>query len=980
MPESTPSGAAVLPLMTQGDALANAGRAEEAAASYARAVTVAVQAGDNEAVAMLAGNLGNLALNGGQPEQALAHYEQAVAAYRTIDDLPWAAAMLTSWGNALQDLGQLDAAIARHREAEALAASVEAHDWQGRAANNLGNVLAQQEEFAKAAEAHERALQIGEHGSDAQLVGLASRALRADLRGSAEQLEALADLLEPVQDAPGNVTSRLDALAAWRKTDDTDAQARCLARLVALLTECDQLDSAEGTSHEHLALAIRSGSAGQRTFALGQLGEIALKRGQFARALRLLHYQRDLAREPGGATDLEILALDRLASAYLGLGRINLAERCLMMLQALPDGLNMTPALRAQRLNNCALIAERRGDMAQAQVCYDSGLAGLAPDDSSSQALGLRLNLADLLRQRGDREASITQIAFVLDHSTEHPLSRAAAWIALGRQAQAEGDSATALNGFVQAASLAERLGDGPRLAQALALEGAVSLSLGDLEAGEHAAQRAVAAAEAQGVQLDDLSSVRLFASQEAPFRLLQRVLLARQRSDAALAAGERSRARALTQVLVQRQAGGRRVRDSKAALANAAFDAMMNCSGDLQGASSVTASWVRQALAKLALPNVEPEPRPLPSIDAMRAIAGQHGASLIEYSMLDDDTLCIWVVQADAVHHRPAPPRPDGALALAQQVQALLTRLADASAPVSEVEAALRSLHRWLIEPIADLLPPDALLCIVPDGALYRVPFAALLDAQNEPLVARHPLCHAPSIEVLALSREAARLLAEKGPAGPPLIVGQPSPVRLPAGFDASQTLPELVYAAQEARDIAEQLDAGKPLLGAQATHAAVLAKLPAAGLVHLAAHALLNEELPSASAVLLAAPEGADGDGALSVEQLQQQSLRASLVVLSACSTALGPVTGDGVAGFARALLVAGAPSAVVALWPLADSTTWDLMVAFYRRLAHEDDVATALQQAMLEQRQSTPDPRHWAAMVLYGQAGTRIARVAP
>ena len=94
--------------------------------------------------------------------------------------------------------------------------------------------------------------------------------------------------------------------------------------------------------------------------------------------------------------------------------------------------------------------------------------------------------------------------------------------------------------------------------------------------------------------------------------------------------------------------------------------------------------------------------------------------------------------------------------------------------------------------------------------------------------------------------------------------------------------------------------------------------------------------------------------------------------------CSSdlALGPVSGDGIAGFARALLTTGTPSAVVALWPLADASTWDLMTSFYGRLVVAgDDAATALRVAMLEQRSVTPHPRDWAAMVLYGQASTTI-----
>ena len=764
--------------------------------------------------------------------------------------------------------------------------------------------------------------------------------------------------------------------------------ARGLARLVVRCMAADRLDDAEAMACEQLAFAIRNRLAGQRTFALGQLGEIALRRGRYALALRLLNYQYDLSREPAGGAALRVEALDRLATAYVRLGRIDLAEHGLRLVAALPEGANATPALRARRLDNLGLIAVARGDTDQAELCFRAALDGLdhdgendAGDEShdSAEALDVRLHLAGLLRDRGDRERCIDQLVHVLEHGGHHPLGRAGAMLLLGRQSRDEAEPATALSFFGQAAEIARRLDDSPLLAEALTLQGETHLSTGDTASAKASALQAIAAVEAQGLRLDDATGVVLFTRQEASFRLLERVHLAQGAPEAALEAGERGRTRALLQVLIARQAGGRLVRDNKAIASSAAFDVLMDRSGRVEGVSIVSAASIRRAIDVLALPKVEPEPRPKLTVAAMQATAAEHGASLLVCSLLGGaaDEIAIWLVQADAVHHRMAPPRASGAATLADEVATLLAGLADAAAPAGALDPVLGRLHARLVAPIAGLLAVDELICIVPDGALFRLPFAALLDGEGAPLVKSHPLVYAPSVEVLALSREASRLQQDRGPAGLPLVVGAPSPVRLPAGFDGAQPLPALGYADQEARDIADVLGAGPPLLAGDATLAAVMARLPSASLAHFAAHALLDDARPQASAILLAALAGSADAAALTVAALQGLSLRASLVVLSACGTALGPVSGDGIAGFARALLAAGAPSAVVALWPLADASTWDLMTTFYDRLVRAgEDAATALRVAMLEQRSATPHPRDWAGVVLYGQAATKLS----
>ncbi|MGB5898247.1 MAG: CHAT domain-containing protein [Geitlerinemataceae cyanobacterium] len=86
--------------------------------------------------------------------------------------------------------------------------------------------------------------------------------------------------------------------------------------------------------------------------------------------------------------------------------------------------------------------------------------------------------------------------------------------------------------------------------------------------------------------------------------------------------------------------------------------------------------------------------------------------------------------------------------------------------------------------------------------------------------------------------------------------------------------------------------------------------------------------------------------GGGLLTAGEILDLKLNADLVVLSACDTGRGEITGDGVVGLSRALVTAGVPSIVVSLWKVDDAATAELM-------------------------QQHPEPSYWAAFTLIGEA---------
>ncbi|NJS35752.1 MAG: CHAT domain-containing protein [Brachymonas sp.] len=159
------------------------------------------------------------------------------------------------------------------------------------------------------------------------------------------------------------------------------------------------------------------------------------------------------------------------------------------------------------------------------------------------------------------------------------------------------------------------------------------------------------------------------------------------------------------------------------------------------------------------------------------------------------------------------------------------------------------------------------------------------------------------------------------------------------------------------------------------EASRQRVLEQASSAGVLHLAAHAFVDELDPKHSYVLLANPTANSGRAGGQLEVGDFRSLRlskTSLVALSACNSGIGRVArGDEFAGFKSAVMMAGAPRMLVSLWPVNDEATAQLMNEFYKSVA-KDTSSQALREAQLSliRRPEFSSPFMWAAFVLVGQ----------
>lgn len=107
---------------------------------------------------------------------------------------------------------------------------------------------------------------------------------------------------------------------------------------------------------------------------------------------------------------------------------------------------------------------------------------------------------------------------------------------------------------------------------------------------------------------------------------------------------------------------------------------------------------------------------------------------------------------------------------------------------------------------------------------------------------------------------------------------------------------------------------------------------------------------------------------DGILLSSEISALNLtETDLIVLSACETALGDVTIDGVLGLQRAFKNAGVNTIVMSLWKVDDEATSYFMINFYKILLNGASKREAFDTAKRLTRDKYEDPYYWAAFIM-------------
>jgi len=303
---------------------------------------------------------------------------------------------------------------------------------------------------------------------------------------------------------------------------------------------------------------------------------------------------------------------------------------------------------------------------------------------------------------------------------------------------------------------------------------------------------------------------------------------------------------------------------------------------------------------------------------------------TLIEYFVTNSNTF-VWVVERDKLQpYRADLPRKK----LTELVKSLRQKIGGLE-EVEQINEVSSELYAALIQPVLRHVTGKRLV-IVPHGVLHYLPFQALISSSGRYLVEDYSIHYLSSASLMKFTTTKRR----QGRGNRVLVIGNP---------DLGASKPGLKYAELEAKEVKSLYPGSKVLLKSEATKETVKEESPKHDILHFAAHAELSKDDPLSSAILLA--KAGKEDGRLTVKEIFEMELKADLVVLSGCETALGKISrGDEMVGLTRAFIYAGTPSVVASLWKVEDSSTAALMGSFYKNLKTMSK-AEALRKAQLE-----------------------------
>ncbi|XGW00783.1 MAG: tetratricopeptide repeat protein (plasmid) [Leptolyngbya sp. BL-A-14] len=939
----------------------NLGDYTKAIAYQQQALTIAQNLKDRITEEKAVNNLGTFYEETGEYAKAIDYLQQSLTIVRALHDRKGEGQTLSNLGNVYTNLADYPKAITYHQQALAIAQAIKDRADEFGALGNLGIVYDNLGNYPKAIEYKQQALAITQQ--------------MQDRRGMEKALDNLGNTYENLGDYPQAISYHQQGLNVARELHDRRSEGAALGNLGNAYRELGDYAKAIDYHQQSLAIARAINDRKGEENALSNVGVVYYTLGDYAKAIDYERQSLTLAKTIKDRQG-EANSFGNLSNTYAALGdyprSLYYQQQFLAIARAIQDRRGEGAAL-----GNLGSIYNSLGNYTKAVDYLQQSLAVAQAIKNRSGEESVLINLGDVYDtlQNYPKAIAAQQQALAIARELKDREGESGALNNLGLVYYSLKDYPKAIELQQQALAIARELktrkGEGNALNNlGLALE-----RLGKLPEAERTFLNAIQAWESlrAGLGTNDGYKVSIFEAQARSYRSLQKVLVAQNKPDAALEIAERGRARALVELLAKRAA------DSKPEVTD-----------------------------KTIHPSVSSVP---PSVAQIQQTAKAQDITLVEYSIIHDDfnlegkqqshesALYIWVIPPNGqITFRSVDLKP-----LWQKQNIWLADLVENSrkgigvsdrgdrSPSLKIVLTpeylrqlhaqqsrdLKQLHHLLIEPIADLLPTDATAHVIfmPQGSLFLVPFAALQDKSDQYLIQQHTISIAPAIQVLGLTHQQQKAVrSRESGIRNVLVAGNPiMPQVTVPGADAPLYLPDLPGAKQEAIAVAKTLKT-TALTGKQAAKHAIVQQMQTARIIHLATHGLLDDfkglGVPGAIAL---APDGngQPNDGLLTSDDILGMKLNAELVVLSACNTGRGNLTGDGVIGLSRSLISAGVPSVMVSLWSVPDAPTAALMTDFYTTLQHTLDKAQALRQAMLNTMKTHPEPRDWAAFTLIGEA---------
>lgn len=905
----------VLMLAVRRERFSHQGNFPQALHVYRLMQTLAENLGEDESIAVSSHIIGFLEYSQGDLDKAIKSYDKAQRFYEKIADKSRRAELLV-------DIGQIHYARAHHSLAH---------------------------------ECFKKSLAIFEELGDKKKIALALNSIGALYSALGDYVPALEYYRKSV--------------ALCEETKDDQLISTPILNIGSIYRVLGNNALAMEYYQRSLALAEALNDKWRTSFVLSNIGQIHHSQGNYPQALEYLQKALAMVQEAGHKTDIVL---------YEGLiGNVHLARR----------------------------------DYARALVHYEKSLALNESVGQKSLTVSTLQSIGNVHYYEGrtDRALEYFKRSLTLAEELKESAITATALIGLGNIYLAQGNNEAALAAGERALVLSSQMQKADVAWMSHNLIGRAQRALGKMDAARGSFAAAIDWIEKMraGVAGGEQESRRFLEDKLAPYHSMIELLVATRSYPDALAYAERAKGRTLLDVLSSGRVNvtkamtkeederERTLRGQIVTLNSQLFQAE-------QKRDLVRSTEIKTQLEKARL---EYEAFQANLYIAHPELKVQRGQSLVltlaeAEKLLEARTAILQYVVTESESYLFVIARDAGKLAVTVHKLGLSSdKLATATESFRQqvasrdmlFDASARQLYDLLIKPAAKQLQGTKTLIIVPDGSLWDLPFQALSGDKGY-LLDDFVVSYAPSLSVLRemkrkwssmyapatpQRRRSADTLSPK-PAYDLFALGNPDLNVLEVAklsLLRAEDLGPLTSAEKEVNTIGQFYgrNRSKVLVRGQATEDEAKADAEKYRLLHVAAHAVLDDRNPMYSRIMLSRGEKRE-DGMLEAWELMKLDLKAEMVVLSACQTARGRVgAGEGMIGMSWALFVAGSPTVVVSQWKVDSDRTSELMIEFHRNLVRRGGAmskAEALRLAALKLRHGRYNhPFYWAGFVLIG-----------
>jgi len=941
------------------------GQRQKALSYYERALSISQEIGDRDGEATTLNNIGTAYSSFGKTQEAFSYCERALSIYQEIGDLDGEAATLSNIGTIYEALGRRQEALSYHERALSIHQEIGDLDGEATTLNNIGIVYHAIGHRQKALSYYERALSIR------QEIG--------DLDGEATTLNNIGGTYDDMGHKLEALSYYNIALSIRQEISDRDGEANTIHNIAALYNAIGRRQEALNYYEQALSIRQEIGDRDGEATTLNNIGTVYEALGRKQEALN--YYQQSLSihqqtgNRPGKATNLH-----NIGGIYYTIGQLQESFRyftqSLLTFQEVGDLDG-----KADTLNNIGVIYNDLGQQQEALEIHNQALV--------------------IFKRVDDREgeaSTLNNIGVLYDTL---------------RQSQ------EALKYYNQALPIRREVGD--LLGEAVTLSN-IGLVYRDTN---QPGKAIVFLEESVEITLELRSQLKrehrqsFSQSNRGPDVALISLLIDENQADRAFEWLHRTTTADLadyTKLIDAKVSADANSEVQKAVDEwNRRYYEIQFLNNDLQENFSedksrqLNQNWAELRTHEQDIIENFPEVAELfetqPTDIAKLRNSIPKDTVLLQPTLLTgvenvENEIALFVVTRDSLDVVKVPIDPDAFDSLLSEYRQQLTN-------PNRLDYAnnQKQLYDWFIRPVEDKIraaSPKS-LAIIATGKLRYIPFETFRDREtNAYLIDKYPVYYLTRISTRSLAsqtdpfpwraigigamiiiavysrvgiahptkiRTIALVIAGLGtialllfPSTDSRVLGLGNPV--PNG---KQNLPAT---EEEVNNIAKMMRGSAAFLRQDATLDRFQTNAPNFSILHLATHGCFQE--------LGCENIGMDANTLLFADtqfHIRDAILlgleNTDLIALSACQTAMETYSdGREISGMAYILERAGANAVMATLWSVADESSKDLAIAFYRHAKQRNNKAAALRQAKLELREQDAHPYFWSPLVLIGE----------